>query len=151
MLLTKRNMTIILITIIVVIISYLFYILIPTTMGEIMNKYIDTEEIVKITFIIDEVRKDDMPYHIPDEETINLLHDYFYGIETTHAAAVPYFEETENFIFVVYDKNGNIVRLTSRDGYNGLYLYVQSEKWYKVKNYNCSDEIINEIKSILEN
>ncbi len=149
--LTKINMTIILITIVVVIISYLFYILIPTTMGEVMNKYIDTEEIVKITFIIDEVRKDDMPYHIPDEETINLLHDYFYGVEATHAMAVPYFEETDNFIFYIYDKNGKLVRITSHDGCNGLYLHVQSEKWYKVKNYNCSDEIINEIKSMLEN
>lgn len=148
--LTKRNMTIIFIMIIVVIISYLSYIFIPTTMGEVMNKYIDTEEIVKMTFIIDKARKDDMPYHILDEETINLLHDYFYGIEVTHVAAVPYFEETDNFIFYIYDKNGNMVRITSYDGYNGLYLYVQSEKWYEVKNYNRSDEIINEIKGMLE-
>lgn len=147
--LTKKRILTCIVAITVISISYLSYILIPTTLGKEMSKYIDTSEIVKITFLIDEARKDDFPYHIPDKKSITYLHDYFYDINVTHAASIPYFEETDNFLFYVYDKDGNIVSITSHDGYNGLYLYVQSKKWYKAKNYNSSDEIINDIKKYL--
>lgn len=149
--LTKKNLIIIIIIFIIAITSYLFYILIPTTVGNVISKYIDTEEIIKITFIIDEVKKEDVPYHIKDKASIGFLHDYFYGINVNHAAAIPYFKETDNFIIYIYDKDGNIVRITSHDGYNGLYIYVQSKKWYKVKNYNNSNDIITYIKNITEN
>ena len=149
--LNRKRLIMIIILIIVVSISYMLYIFIPTTIGRVMSKYINTEEIVKITYIIDEVKKDDMLHHISDEESISFLHDYFYGIEVTHAAAVPYFEETVIFIFYTYDKNGNVVTITSHDGYNGLYLCIQSDKWYKVKNYNNSIDIITDIKNMLKN
>ncbi len=143
--LNRKRLIMLIISIIVVSISYMLYIFIPTTIGKVVSKYINIEEIIKITYIIDEVRKDDMLHHISDEESISFLYDYFYGIEVTHAATVPYFEETVNFIFNIYDKSGNVVTITSHDSYNGLYLYIQSDKWYKVKNYNNSTDIITDI------
>lgn len=145
----NQRLKIIIITTIFVFILYLLYVFAPTTIGNVISKYIDTEEIVKITFIVDETEKDIVSYHIPDKEAISSLHDYFYNISAIRVPGIPSLKENDNFIFYIYDKSGNIVRITSHDGYNGLYLYVQSKKWYKVKNYNNSIDIINDVKKML--
>lgn len=147
----NQRLKIIITIIILVFILYLLYILFPTTIGNVMSKYIDTKEIVKITFIIDETEKDSVPHHISYKETISSLQDYFYNIGVIRAPVIPYFKQNDNFIIHIYDKNGNIMSITSHDSYGDLYFYVQSKKWYKVKNYNNSNDIINDIKNILEN
>lgn len=147
----NQRLKIIIIITILVFILYLLYIFFPTTIGNVMSKYIDTKEIAKITFVIDETEKDSVPHYISYKETISSLHDYFYNISVFRAPGIPYFKENNNFIFHIHDKNGNIISITSHDSYNGLYFYVQSEKWYKVKNYNNSNDIINDIENILEN
>lgn len=146
----KQRMIIIII--IFVFTLYLFSLFMPTTIGNEMIKYIDNEEIVKITYIIDNVKTDDVQNHITDRELISSLNNYFYNINITRTLSIPRFKNENSFLIYIYDKSGKVVTISTQTSLEGeLYFYIQSNKWYKVKKYNSSYPISKDILDIINN
>lgn len=138
--------------IILVIIFYLFCLFRTTTIGNEMIKLIDNEEIVKMTCIIDEVKKDNVQYYITDKELISALSSYLYGINITRTLSTPRFKKENSFLFFIYDKSGKVATISTQTSLNGeLYFSIQSNRWYKVKEYNSSYHILKDILDIINN
>jgi hypothetical protein len=143
---------IIIMIIIFVVSLYLFSLFIPTTIGNEMIKYIDNEEIVKITYIIDNVKTDDVQYHITDRELISSLNNYFHNINITRTLSIPRFKNENSLLIFIYDKSGKVATISTQTSLNGeLYFYIQSNIWYKVKEYNSSYSISKDILDIINN
>jgi phosphoribosylanthranilate isomerase len=117
-----------------------------------MIKYIDNEEIVKITYIIDNVKTDDVQYHITDRELISSLNNYFHNINITRTLSIPRFKNENSLLIFIYDKSGKVATISTQTSLNGeLYFYIQSNIWYKVKEYNSSYSISKDILDIINN
>ena len=142
----------IIIIIIFVVILYIFNLFMPTTISNEIIKYIDDEEIVKITYIIDNVKTENEQYHITDRDLISSLHNYFNSINITRTLSIPRFKNDNYFLIFIYDKSGKIATISTQTSLDGeLYFYIQSNKWYKVKENNSSYSISKEIIDIINN
>jgi hypothetical protein len=131
---------------------YFFSLFMPTTIGNEMIKYIDNEEIVKITCIIDNLKIDDVQYHITDSELISSLHNYFNSINITRTLSIPRFKNENSFLIFIYDKSGKVATISTQTSIDGeLYFYLQSNKWYRVNKYNDFHYILTDILDIIEN